>query len=74
LFVGSGKTVAAAWHTISTALHAERDVVLVKNGHEHSYRFRCNTYGDALRAAFIAGALLADKGTREKGQGKREAL
>jgi hypothetical protein len=25
LFVGSGKTIAAAWHTISVALHAERD-------------------------------------------------
>ncbi len=74
LFVGSGKTVATPWHTISTALHAERDVVLVKNGHERAYRFRCNTYGDALRAAFIAGALLADIRTREKGQGKREAL
>ena len=58
LFVGSGKTVAAAWHTISVAVHAERDVVLVKNGREHTYCFRCNTYGDALRAAFIARALL----------------
>jgi hypothetical protein len=61
VFVGSGKTVSAAWHTISTALHAERDVVLLKNGHEHSYRFRCNTYGDALRAAFIARELLTKK-------------
>ena len=58
LFVGSGKTVAAAWHTIALALHAERDVVLVKNGREQAYRFRCNTYGDALRAALIAQQLL----------------
>jgi len=64
LFVGSGKTVAAAWHTISLAVHAERDVVLVKNGREQAYRFRCNTYGDALRAAFIAQHLLAKQRPR----------
>jgi hypothetical protein len=58
LFVGSGKTVAAAWHTISAAVHAERDVVLVRNGGGHAYRFRCNSYGDALRATFIAEKLL----------------
>jgi hypothetical protein len=61
LFVGSGKTVAAAWHTISLAVHAERDLVLVKNGRGQAYRFRCNTYGDALRAAFIAQQLLAQR-------------
>ena len=65
VFVGSGKTIATAWHTISVALHAERDVVLVKNGREHAYRFRCNTYGDALRAAFLAGELLASRRPRK---------
>ena len=58
LFVGSGKTVAVAWHTISVAVHAERDVLLVKNGREHAYRFRCNSYGDALRATYITRELL----------------
>ena len=64
LFVGSGKTVASAWHAISVALHAERDVVLVKNGREQAYRFRCNTYSDALRAAFIAQQLLTKRQPR----------
>ena len=64
LFVGSGKTVASAWHTISVALYAERDLVLVKNGREQAYRFRCNTYGDALRAAFIAQQLLTKRQPR----------
>jgi hypothetical protein len=64
VFVGSGKTVAAAWHTISLAVHVERDVVLVKNGREQAYRFRCNTYGDALRAVFIAQQLLAKQRPR----------
>jgi hypothetical protein len=58
IFIGGGKTHTAAWHAISAALHSERDVVLVTNGREHSFRFRCNAYGDALRAAFIARELL----------------
>lgn len=59
IFAGGGSGVATAWHMISDALHMERDVVLVRNGRAQVYRFRCNTYGDALRAAFIAGQLLA---------------
>jgi len=59
IFAGGGSGLATAWHMISDALHMERDVVLVRNGREQVYRFRCNTYGDALRAAFIAGQLLA---------------
>src|SRR3954463_13758398 len=43
IFIGGGQTHSAAWHTISAALHSARDVVLVKNGREHAYRFRCNT-------------------------------
>jgi hypothetical protein len=58
IFIGGGKTHPAPWHTITAALHSDRDLVLVKNGREHLYRFRCNTYGDALRAAFIARELL----------------
>jgi len=64
LFVGSGKTIAAAWHTISVALHAERDLVLVKNGRDEVSRFRCNSYSDAFRAAFIAQQLLAKRQPR----------
>jgi hypothetical protein len=59
IFAGGGSGLATAWHMISAALHMERDVVLVRNGREQVYRFRCNTYGDALRGAFIAGHLLA---------------
>lgn len=59
IFVGSGKTLAMSWHTIGTAVHTERDVLLVRNGREHAHRFRCNTYGDALRAIVIAGEILS---------------
>ena len=56
IFVGGPSGLAAAWHSISGATHIERDVVL--NGRDRAYRFRCNAYGDALRAAFIASELL----------------
>jgi hypothetical protein len=59
IFVGGANGLAAAWHTISDATHLERDLVLMRNGRDQAYRFRCNSYGDALRAAFIAGELVA---------------
>jgi hypothetical protein len=59
IFVGGANGLAAAWHTISDATHVERDLVLMRNGRDQVYTFRCNSYGDALRAAFIAGELVA---------------
>lgn len=61
IFVGGAKGTAAAWHTISKSVCVDRDLVLIRNGGEQSYRFRCNTYGDALRAALIAGELLTSR-------------
>ena len=58
IFAGGGTGVATAWHIISEVLPVDRDVVLVRNGREQVYRFRCNSYGDALRAAFVAAHLL----------------
>ena len=64
IFVGSGKTLNMPWHTIGTAFHTERDVLLVRNGREHAHRFRCNTYGDALRAIVIGREILSRNGRR----------
>ena len=61
IFVGGATGMAAAWHTISKSAYVDRDLVLIRNGGEHSYRFRCNTYGDTLRAAFIASEILASR-------------
>jgi hypothetical protein len=61
IFVGGGTSVAVPWHAVSAAVHADRDIVLVKNGHEAAYRFRCNTYSDALCAAFVAREILASR-------------
>jgi hypothetical protein len=67
IFVGGANGMAAAWHTIADVAHRERDVLLVRNGREEAYRFRCNSYGDALRAVFIARELLAARHRSQRG-------
>jgi len=67
IFVGGAKGLAAAWHTIAEATHRERDVVLVRNARDEGYRFRCNSYGDALRAVFIARELLTVRRHAQRG-------
>jgi hypothetical protein len=64
IFVGGANGLAAAWHTVGDAHHIDRDVVLVRPGHDRIYRFRCNTFGDAMRGAFIAGELVAMRRAR----------
>jgi hypothetical protein len=56
--------VSAAWHAVGEAHHLDRDVVLVRAGHDRIYRFRCNTFGDAMRGAFIARELVAARRAR----------
>lgn len=59
IFVGGANGVSAAWHSVGDAHHLDRDVVLVRSDRDRIHRFRCNTFGDAMRAAFIARALVA---------------
>jgi hypothetical protein len=64
IFVGGAKGLSVAWHTVGDARHLDRDVVLVRADHDRLYRFRCNTFGDALRAAYIGGELLTTRRAR----------
>lgn len=57
IFLG-GTGATAAWHTLGEAMHVDRDVLLVRNDKERLYRFRCNTYGDAMEGAFLAARLI----------------
>lgn len=59
LFVGGANGTALWWHTVGDARHLERDVVLIRSDGTRTYRFRCNTFSDALRAAFLARELVA---------------
>ena len=64
IFVGGANGLSAAWHTVGDARHVDRDVVLVRADRDRLYRFRCNTFGDALRGAFVARELIATRRAR----------
>ena len=59
IFVGGANRMATAWHAVGDARHVERDVVLIRTDREQLYRFRCNSFSDALRGALIARELVA---------------
>jgi hypothetical protein len=57
IFAGGGGA-AVAWHHVIEARHLDRDLILLRSDREHLYRFRCNSFSDALRAACIARELI----------------
>ena len=59
IFVGGANRIATPWHSVGDAWHVERDVVLIRTDREQLYRFRCNSFSDALRGALIARELVA---------------
>lgn len=56
IFVG-GRGVTVPWHAIAQVLHTDRDLLLVRRGQPSLYRFQCNTFADAMCAAFLARRL-----------------
>ena len=58
IFVGAGRGLKVAWHTVSRPTQADRDFVLIRVDGSAMYRFRCNSYGDAISAAIIARQLV----------------
>jgi hypothetical protein len=64
IFVGGPGGTTAPWHAIAGVMLASRDIVLVRRGREDVFRFRCNTYSDALRAVFIAEELCPHRPSR----------
>jgi hypothetical protein len=61
IFVGAGRSTAVPWHAVGEARHADRDLLLVRSDRTALYRFRCNTYSDAVCGAFLAGQLAAPR-------------
>jgi hypothetical protein len=59
IFVGGAKAVTIPWHGVVLCTRQERDVLLVRADRQDLYRVRCNTYGDALHAAFLVRHLTA---------------
>jgi len=58
VFIGGAKLTAVPWHMAARALHGERDVLLVRTDGSAVYRFRCNSYADALCGAALARHLI----------------
>jgi len=61
IFVGGARTTVLPWHAVGEALHNERDVVLIRKDRENLYRFRCNSFADAMCGAFLARRLAAPR-------------
>ena len=57
IFVGGARGVTVPWHAVTQPHQADRDVVLVRVDGSALYRFRCNSFDDALCGAFIARRL-----------------
>src|SRR5688500_18799858 len=58
IFFGGGRSISAPWHALTRLTQSDRDLVLVRADGSALYRFRCNSYGDALCAAVVARRLL----------------
>jgi hypothetical protein len=61
IFVGGANGTALPWHTVTKVISAERDLVLLRADQQRLYRFRCNSYADALEAAWIARRLISSR-------------
>lgn len=54
IFVGGARTLTLPWHAVGACVRQDRDLLLSRKAGGAVHRVRCNTYGDALRAAFLA--------------------
>jgi hypothetical protein len=58
IFVGGPDAVSTAWHMVGEARDADRDLLLIRTTRDRVYRFRCNSFSDAARAALVARELI----------------
>ena len=54
VFIGGARAVTAPWHAVSECLRQDRDLLLIRADRPDLHRFRCNSFSDTLRAAFLA--------------------
>jgi hypothetical protein len=64
IFAGGARATTVAWHAVGEVVHGDRDVVLVRRDRDTIYRFRCNSFADAMCGAFLARRLAS---TRTRG-------
>jgi hypothetical protein len=61
VFIGGPKGLAIPWHAASEIVRRDRDLVITRADQQALFRFRCNSYSDALSAEFIARRLAAPR-------------
>ena len=54
VFVGGARAVTIPWHSVSACTQQDRDVLLARADRDDLHRLRLNSFGDTLRAAFLA--------------------
>ena len=54
IFIGGSRAVTIPWHAVGRSFPQNRDLVVVRTDREDLHRFRCNSFADAMRAAFLA--------------------
>jgi hypothetical protein len=67
VWVAGASKSAVSWSGAGLVRREDRDLVIVSADRQRVYRFRCNSYSEAIRAAFIAEWYLA-RGRRGAGQ------
>jgi hypothetical protein len=65
VFIGGPRLTSIAWHATGRALLADRDVMLLRTDAQAAYRFRCNSYADALCGVRLAWHLMDRARTRK---------
>ena len=65
-FAGGPASRTIPWHAVSEAVRDDRDLLLIRADRQDAHRFRCNSYGDALCATFIAGRLIRPRGVQPR--------
>ncbi|HEU4925518.1 MAG TPA: hypothetical protein VFT24_00635 [Vicinamibacterales bacterium] len=54
IFIGGSRAATVPWHAVGRSFPQNRDLVLIRTDREDLHRFRCNSFADAMRAAFLA--------------------
>lgn len=62
IFIGAAAPRISAWHATAEVARSGRDLLLVRRSGDGLARFRCNTFADAVCAAFVARQLAGRRG------------
>jgi len=58
VFAGGSRTPALPWHAAREVVRTGRDLLFIRVGVDEGYRFRCNSFADAVCGAAIARHLM----------------